>query len=773
MIVQPTTDQAPDDSRRGFDAPAIARHTDHLNRWPLAREIVSIAITGPSDWSVRVGIYGEWGTGKTSVLKFITQIAEKDGHIVVWFDPWEYSSRSDLWRAFVSTVFENLKAKLGNVPGATNAKAREWSQKAGLILAGITRAINDDAGKALEGGLDLVRKHFGAGANDFKEIQPILGNRRVIVLIDDLDRTAPELVPEILFAMKELMDVPGFSFICAFDPVVVGQVLGKFHPGFGDGLKFLDKIIDYPRWLPKASAEVLAKMATADASISCPYVPTESVADATHLLPPNPRAVRQFIRLLSLLKPQIERHYPHELHWAAIIAACVLKVRHPRIAHELLNDHTFWGKVGVIGFAARRENEEELTAKAVTEHLDSVCATSSVTLDTTEKNEIRKALTVLCSQFDLFTGLNEESASYQYSLGEAPHALTWKEFDAFILEWEKSKVLTTFESWLNRHQILVERTENEIYRELLQATIHRYSELLIKADDAFTNEQRHPFVEQAESLLKLLDTLVFENGNLSERACQIGGAQLEIIVEKFARMADASQPIHVRFWPQSEAFITRLFSQWSGDVMPLVKVWQLHLGIRRRNFDGPLSLKLHRTLCDGFLPRLTRQTISSFRQKGFIQRLTRGENDTFHYRRLILDSTSPLWSNFCGETCAMLNESSSNTDVQENAYELLRWMLLARVGPMPDSDSFRKLFSDQTIFDAVWKAATASQLGPRSISNIRELPDVMKELHVNCSLPAWWAPIIATFTVPTRTDEQVDSKSPDIEPPQDSSLASS
>ena len=34
---------------------------------------------------------------------------------------------------------------------------------------------------------------------------------------------------------------PGVSFVCAFDPVVVGRVLGVGHPGFGDGLKFLDK----------------------------------------------------------------------------------------------------------------------------------------------------------------------------------------------------------------------------------------------------------------------------------------------------------------------------------------------------------------------------------------------------------------------------------------------------------------------------------------------------------------------------------------------------
>src|SRR5439155_16984868 len=120
-------------------------------------------------------------------------------------------------------------------------------------------------GKVLEAGLALVKKHFTFSQDDLKSLQALLGEKRVIVLIDDLDRTARELVPEILFALKELMDIPGFSFICAFDPVVVGEVLGDYHPGFGDGLKFLDKIIDYPRWLPPPSVEGLVKLALADA----------------------------------------------------------------------------------------------------------------------------------------------------------------------------------------------------------------------------------------------------------------------------------------------------------------------------------------------------------------------------------------------------------------------------------------------------------------------------------------------------------------------------
>ena len=253
---------------RGFDSPVVSREEDRLNRWPLAREAFGIATTGPADWSVRIGIYGEWGSGKSTVLGFVGRMAEEAGHVLIRFNPWQYSNRDTLWRAFVLAVY--------NKPEFRGLERAGWvrTKKRALTIMGLGKPleegasfINEKAAKALGTGIDLLKGMFHFGKNDLKALSARLGSRRVIVLIDDLDRTAAELVPEILYALKELMDIPRFSFICAFDPVVVGQVLGE-HPGFGDGLKFLDKIIDYPLWLPPASAAGLANLSVAEATRS-------------------------------------------------------------------------------------------------------------------------------------------------------------------------------------------------------------------------------------------------------------------------------------------------------------------------------------------------------------------------------------------------------------------------------------------------------------------------------------------------------------------------
>ena len=71
----------------GYDAARSARDEDHLNRWPFAQKIYRIVSSGPRDWSVRIGVYGEWGSGKTSVINFGNSMARGDGNVIFTFDP--------------------------------------------------------------------------------------------------------------------------------------------------------------------------------------------------------------------------------------------------------------------------------------------------------------------------------------------------------------------------------------------------------------------------------------------------------------------------------------------------------------------------------------------------------------------------------------------------------------------------------------------------------------------------------------------------------------
>jgi hypothetical protein len=741
----------------GFDAAVRRREDDFLNRWPLAKEIYGIAITGPQDWSVRVGIYGEWGTGKTSVLEFISEMAKQDGQILIRFNPWEHSTKDSLWRSFVLTVFK--EPALAKIAGATKAKAkgvvRSLFKGTDIIKSGVD-IYNDKAGQAVGSGLDFAKAFFSFGQNDLKSLRQELGNKRIIVLIDDLDRTAPELVPEILFALKELMDIPGFAFICSFDPVVVGEVLGEYHPGFGDGLKFLEKIIDYPRWLPPASVEGMANLAVADANRYCNYVPSQALRDAIPLLPQNPRAVRQFIRLLSLLKPQIQRHNETELRWPVILAANVLKIRQVRLAQVLLNDQTFWGKIGFIPLMAKNNAEAELD-KALAEHLDNCAVKQNLTLASSEREQILAAMKYFSSNTNVWFGSGAEALVYQMNLAESPHAVTWKEFDEFFIQWELGQTQMCAIEWIANHSRKVERSKMDVYRELLGASLERYSKVLQESDTAYIDAEKATLSKKAHTLISMVECLTLELGQIGQPEKQISDDLVETLFDKFTNILKSNNPTWAEFYQKNEAILINLIKRWGGDVSHLVDVISPY-GYFGSRFDGPQVQALHQRLKEAILPKYVAQIIDGFRHSDYLKRVWEHEKIALQLRCILRASDGPLWGAARKELFAVFQEAGDNQIVQENVYSLLLWFdhILREEQMTGDTESVKKLLQNNELLVPTWNAATAKPLSSYSTIRLNRLVENLKKLDVNVNLPTWWDGNIKSFALPTPAEAGTD-----------------
>jgi predicted KAP-like P-loop ATPase len=72
----------------GYDAARSRREEDDLDRWRFAAEVVEVILATPADWSARIGIFGKWGSGKSTVLRFAEQMLKESKSIVFWFNPW-------------------------------------------------------------------------------------------------------------------------------------------------------------------------------------------------------------------------------------------------------------------------------------------------------------------------------------------------------------------------------------------------------------------------------------------------------------------------------------------------------------------------------------------------------------------------------------------------------------------------------------------------------------------------------------------------------------
>jgi predicted KAP-like P-loop ATPase len=92
----------------GYDAARSRRQEDDLDRWRFAAEIVEVIVSTPSDWSARIGVFGKWGSGKSTVLRFAKQMLTEGKNIVFWFNPWAVQNWNDLWEEFGNRLSEAL-----------------------------------------------------------------------------------------------------------------------------------------------------------------------------------------------------------------------------------------------------------------------------------------------------------------------------------------------------------------------------------------------------------------------------------------------------------------------------------------------------------------------------------------------------------------------------------------------------------------------------------------------------------------------------------------
>ncbi len=232
------------------DAPIEDPALDRFGRWPFAERVAKILAMRQDPSSLVVGLYGAWGEGKTTVLRFIERALSSYGHVVcVWFNPWSYRDEGPLIRSFFNSLGEAIDASLGPRHEKVGPKLREYA----ALLAPDSHGYGGDGGHSFgEANAALELKKVRAWIGDLLQA---LG-RRVVVFVDDMDRLEKETVQAVFRLVKLSADFENTTYVLSFDPKVVATSLQT--SGYGrTGYDFLEKIISVPLQLPPASATSL------------------------------------------------------------------------------------------------------------------------------------------------------------------------------------------------------------------------------------------------------------------------------------------------------------------------------------------------------------------------------------------------------------------------------------------------------------------------------------------------------------------------------------
>ncbi len=257
-----------------LDHPAELEEEDEFNRWPFSKRLADTIVGFDGSQGAPVlGLFGTWGSGKTTVLNFVRaalKIKYSRRVAVFQFNPWLFRDTDSLLQEFFSGLAATVEAtlpKIGKTAGELITRYGGAFRAVPLVGGGVADVIQN------------LGKEFSADSTHAQRdrLTKIMGSaeRKVIVLIDDLDRLDRDEIMTMLKIVRLAANFPNVIYLLAFDEERVGRVAGQAYGELSDGRQFLGKIIQYPFSLPAISPQKLADYVVNHARTACDAVEIE------------------------------------------------------------------------------------------------------------------------------------------------------------------------------------------------------------------------------------------------------------------------------------------------------------------------------------------------------------------------------------------------------------------------------------------------------------------------------------------------------------------
>lgn len=277
---------------------------DFLN-YEVHCDLIKEYVTNPNLLPLTIGVFGDWGSGKSSIMKILEQKLEDDEKVLtIYFNSWLFESYQDAKISLLENILlelsknetlgETAKKKILSLISRVDYMklAKDGIKKYGKNVVDII--ATGGVGSVIEAGFSMLKKEkideletadlsklneyikdeqkntskntIKTFRKDFEELINLTDYESVVIFIDDLDRCMPERVIETLEAIKLFLSVPNTAFVIGADERIIKHSISmhlKLHTLNSDSdylqdskqivTDYIEKLIQIPYRLPKLS----------------------------------------------------------------------------------------------------------------------------------------------------------------------------------------------------------------------------------------------------------------------------------------------------------------------------------------------------------------------------------------------------------------------------------------------------------------------------------------------------------------------------------------
>ncbi|WP_459556856.1 KAP family P-loop NTPase fold protein [Lacunimicrobium album] len=256
---------------------------------------VETVIARPDLLPATIGIYGDWGSGKSSLLKMVSSsLSQREGVVVVPLNGWLFEGYDDARAAMMETILEAVAANrtitakglgiaksliqridwlrafgkaakygvgalTGGPLGVAIAASTDVADLAKKVIADVKEVTHDEWEQFLKDEPQhAARQTIRKFRDDFTLLIQQTKITTLLVTIDDLDRCLPDTIIETLEAIKLFLFVPKTAFLIGADERLVQYAVRRRFPEFpGEraevGRDYLEKLIQFAIRVPALS----------------------------------------------------------------------------------------------------------------------------------------------------------------------------------------------------------------------------------------------------------------------------------------------------------------------------------------------------------------------------------------------------------------------------------------------------------------------------------------------------------------------------------------